>query len=342
MAVLVMRNFGGMAPSANPKLLPDGGAAYCRNLDLRYGDFRPLPGAANAATIAAGSTLYKFETTGGFITRTAVVNFVRGPIATDTTERTYYTGDGVPQVTDNTGDTRQLGVPKPAAAPTVAVNATSQYSKDDAAAAQQSKLAEMTSTINAHLVQTYVGLTDTDLASDFVAGPGDAPWLYYFKIDGTLSGGVFSPTNANHRALMTDRLGFHIDTVAGVTTGYANLEVRGAQLAFDANLSSALAAITGATGSGTLLSSDQVSAITADLTDGLKAADAARDAAIVRLRAIKEEFVRVADSGSVAIAANYSAVQNFYASANVSQAVNEAVTRCANAIKSMMNAYNRN
>jgi hypothetical protein len=62
------------------------------------------------------------------------VNVARGQIAGDTTERTYYTGDGVPKVTDatlcSTGGTNYpnaawtLGLPKPVASPIVTVTGT--------------------------------------------------------------------------------------------------------------------------------------------------------------------------------------------------------------------------
>jgi hypothetical protein len=64
---------------------------------------------------------------------TGVVHAVRGFDAEDTTERTYYTGDGIPKVTDNTmalasapypTTSRPLGMPAPASAPSVAATGT--------------------------------------------------------------------------------------------------------------------------------------------------------------------------------------------------------------------------
>jgi hypothetical protein len=65
---------------------------------------------------------------------TADVNAVRGPVAGDTQERTYFTGDGVPKVTDASIATSgggtdypnvsyTLGVPAPGTTPTVALGA---------------------------------------------------------------------------------------------------------------------------------------------------------------------------------------------------------------------------
>ena len=50
MASIILRQFGGMQPSANKKAIPESAATYVRNLDLRFGDFRPLPVAASEAT----------------------------------------------------------------------------------------------------------------------------------------------------------------------------------------------------------------------------------------------------------------------------------------------------
>lgn len=332
MASLVLRNFGGMAPSANPKSMPEAGATYALNLDLRFGDFRPLPTPSVVATVAAGKTLYRFESGAGFITRTTEVNFVRGPITTDSTERTYYTGDGAPKVTDNTGAVRQLGVPAPAAAPTVVVNVVDEFSKADSAAALPAKQAQIVSLISTWCTTGYAGVADP-VSAEFVATTD--PTLYRFKVPGTLAAGVFTPTNPAHSALTSDLLGFHMETVGATTTGYVELTLRGMTLSFPAGLATDLTAITDPSdlsGVKKLLTSDQVNAITGALSDALAPADKVRDAQIVKITAFEQEFMALADSGSGASQALVAAVKAFYQYADVQTAINDGVNQAVVAI----------
>jgi hypothetical protein len=338
MASLVLRGFGGMAPSSVDVASDPSVAQAAQNLDLRYGDFRPLPQAANVATVTAGQTLYRFETAGGFITRPGVVNFVRGPIPTDSTERTYYTGDGAPKVTDIGGVVRQLGVPSPTTAPTVTINVTDEYSTDDAAADQSKKLAEVLAAVRTGVNWGYIGLTDADLAAKFVPGP--APWVYAFKIAGVLSDGSFVPTNAAHRTLLDDRVHFHLGDIGGTPYGFADVHVRGAQIALS-DMSTALAAITDPSdATKPLLTTAQITTFQAGLADTLKPAQGARDSAIDRLRLLKDQMVDLADNGSAASAANVGAVGAYYAKTEVVAAINDGVAQAVAAIRSALLTYN--
>jgi hypothetical protein len=342
MSTIVLRSFGGMQPSANAKALPDGAATWAQNLSLRFGDFRPLPQpAALGAPLAAGQTLYRFESGGGFITNPGVVNYVRGPIPNDALERTYYTGDGLPKVVTQFGEVRQLGVPAPGAAPVIELVATGQYSTDDAAKAQAAKLSEFVSAVWNHVTHPYVGLADADLAARFVPGPAEAPWSYSFKFPGALVAGAFVPTNPAHANLMDDRMGFHVDTVGGAVYGFCSMTVRGFQILFDGGLGDALDALRDPSDtSRALLSADQIDTITTSLTDALKPADAARDLAIARLLQLKADFVTLADTGSAAAAANVGGVKAFYQRADVTGAIDDAVALAVSAIFDAMFTYN--
>lgn len=83
-----------------------------------------LDGTSAAGTASTGQWTIQ---NGYWFHWTAIVNALKGPIAGDTTERTYYTGDGVPKVTDSTiatagggtdypNNSYTLGIPAPAAA----------------------------------------------------------------------------------------------------------------------------------------------------------------------------------------------------------------------------------
>ena len=343
MASIVLRAFGGMAPASNLKAVDPSTASYAKNLNLRFGDFRPCPVPASVQTgLSTGSTLYRFETTGSFITRPGTVNFVTGPIPTDTTERTYYTGDSYPKVTDNTGDIRQLGVPQPAAAPTFSVTTVNNYSTTVAAAAKGFKQAVFAGVVWDACQVVYVGMSDADLATYFAATAN--PWAYKFIIAGTLSGAVFTPTNANHRNLMDERLGFYLESVSGTTTGYVDMMVRGTKRVFDNTaLSTALAAITDPsdpTGVAKLIDASQITLIENTLTDALKTADDTRDAAIGRMRLLKTEFVTLANTASVASASQPAAMAAFYARTEVDAQVDAAVAQAVQDIFDAMNVYN--
>lgn len=337
MASIILREFGGMMPSANKKAIPEAAATYVRNITPRFGDFRPLPVAANVATVTAGATLYKFEGSGTFITKTTSVNFVRGPIPTDTTERTYYTGDGAPKVTDLTGAVRALGVPAPTTAPTVTVNTVDEYSREDADKALPEALNYFVNSVLANQSWTYVGLENAEL-TQFYASP--SPWNFEFLIAGSEVGGVFVPTNPTLRNLQDARLSYHQDTISGSVYGMVPLTLRGAQLSFGAGLETAIATITNPETGSALLTSGQVDDLMDALADMLKDADANRDAIIPRIRKLKEDFIALASSTETLTEADSAAVTAFYARSEVAAAIANAKTAAAYEILNAVTTYN--
>lgn len=130
MAALSIQNFFGVVPIRSEQLLPDGSAVVAKNLNLIHGDIQPLMIPSVIATpTKAGvkQTIYRYgeklAETQYWWTWTGDVDVVKAPIDGDTSERTYYTGDGYPKKTDNsialTGGTDypvnayKLGVPVP-------------------------------------------------------------------------------------------------------------------------------------------------------------------------------------------------------------------------------------
>jgi hypothetical protein len=133
--MISISNFGGMMPRRNAAMLPDTAAQVARNCTLWHGDLRSLKAALPVVTPTAigaaiksiyriGMTLPETQYWMGWATD---VDVVRGMIAGDSSERTYYTGDGVPKVTNlqmaTQGGVRYpvnaytLGVPAPTQAP---------------------------------------------------------------------------------------------------------------------------------------------------------------------------------------------------------------------------------
>lgn len=125
---LNLTGFQGEARAPHPKLLAETVGTTSRNQNPVRGDLRPWHQPLQVATVPAGrQSIYRMgrdvhSDSMYWLSWTGVVHAVRGMIADDTTERTYYTGDGIPKWTDNTialASTpyptawRQLGVPVP-------------------------------------------------------------------------------------------------------------------------------------------------------------------------------------------------------------------------------------
>lgn len=136
--------FSGIYPGISTQRLPANAATIATNCDFRSGSLRPLKAPLFVLTpVKAGTKLaiYRFSETA--VNETDFwfhhlndTDYVRGMTAGDTTERTYYTEAGQPpKVTDSTlaltgGGTAYpinsylLGIPIPAASPSLAVSGT--------------------------------------------------------------------------------------------------------------------------------------------------------------------------------------------------------------------------
>ena len=135
MAVIRYGGFAGENRAINPVMLPDTVGVVSRNQKPGRGDLRPWKQATNVATVPAGrQTIYRMgrdvnSDSQYWLSWTTPVRVVRGFDANDTTEQTFYTGDGAPKFTDNViglatapypTTSRPMGIPAPAGAPTVA------------------------------------------------------------------------------------------------------------------------------------------------------------------------------------------------------------------------------
>lgn len=110
-------------------MLPDSSCSISRNHKPTRGDMRPWRSPKPVASVVAGAkTIYRMgkdvaSDSSYWLSWPSVVHVVRGVSSNDATERTYYTGDGAPKVTDNVmglasapypTTSRPLGVPAPA------------------------------------------------------------------------------------------------------------------------------------------------------------------------------------------------------------------------------------
>lgn len=137
--LVALRNFSGIAPRLDPRRLGESTAQVAKNCDLRNGTLRALRGTTSVLALTKPGTIKTIYRFGQTLSNEAQywfhwaddVDVVRGQIAGDTEERTYFAGDstfGHPRVTKSsialTGGTNypmqsyRLGVPAPASAPT--------------------------------------------------------------------------------------------------------------------------------------------------------------------------------------------------------------------------------
>lgn len=151
MAIIQIRNFGGLAPRVSPRALGPDAAQQNKNLLATATEFRPLQGDKSVGTATDDDikTLYRLsrdssgdlrtDDTSGWIAETRDKNYVKGQLNDDATARTlvaFNDGEDKPLVIDATmtnlaTEARLLGVPPPAK-PSVGVNEIAQFTMDDA------------------------------------------------------------------------------------------------------------------------------------------------------------------------------------------------------------------
>lgn len=110
-------NFKGEIPKIKPRLLPPGFAEVARNVRLADGSILPLRAPVAEETLDTPAMSITFHAN-SWRSWASVVNAVPGPVATD---RLYVTGDDQPRIIRPSGTVRNLALPAPATAPTVAV-----------------------------------------------------------------------------------------------------------------------------------------------------------------------------------------------------------------------------
>lgn len=173
MPTLKIDSPGSLFPALEKRDLAAAGAQDAHNLHAGSPKFRPLGGPTTvvaASGVTNPKTIYRLARTSagafndnpstGWIVRSQDINFVKGQLNDDTTERTYYAfndGSAPPRVLNASGADRQLGVPTPATAPTVTLQAVSEFlpeDRDSAIEAAQDKIATL---IRANLTTAWLG-----------------------------------------------------------------------------------------------------------------------------------------------------------------------------------------
>lgn len=147
MSLIQVRVFGGMRPQRSADMLLNGEGQNASDVRLTAGELRPLQGKADYLTLSGApqvKSIYRFGQTINSNTQywfqsTGDVDYAKGPIASDTTERTFFTDGAFPKKTDSSLATSAppyptasyaMGVPAPAAAATVNVTGSATNPSD--------------------------------------------------------------------------------------------------------------------------------------------------------------------------------------------------------------------
>ena len=141
MAVISIKSFGGVTPKVPPRYLPETAAQVAVNCDVFSGSLKPMSGVGSAVAtltkVGTPLTIYRFgqdtiSDSQYWFHWTTDVNVCRSQITGDTSEWTFYTGDGAPKATyaaialsgaNYPAVSRPLGLPAPASACTATAGA---------------------------------------------------------------------------------------------------------------------------------------------------------------------------------------------------------------------------
>lgn len=146
MSRIVVKQFGGLSPSTDPRNLPEDGAQIARNLDMRFGDFRPAKGLGGSVATVPGGTMSIFRTPSGtWLSSTTDTDYVNAPVAD--AERVYLTGRSAYPEAWQGGEYRRLGVPAPTAKPSTSIVTVDEFDPGDAATATEAATAAVLAAI---------------------------------------------------------------------------------------------------------------------------------------------------------------------------------------------------
>lgn len=132
MAAIDIKVFGGIRPSVEPRNLPAEEAQTAHNLDLRFGDFRPVrePGES-VETVPEGTISIHRTPSGVWLSSTTDTDYVNGQINDADSERVYLTGRSAYPEAWQDGEYRRLGVPAPTVAPTGTTVPGDQFTEEE-------------------------------------------------------------------------------------------------------------------------------------------------------------------------------------------------------------------
>lgn len=368
MAVIRIRDFNGLVPKASARALPNDAAQVALDLVAATSEFRPVMDDDPTATsgVSNPTTLYRLARKSdgtlntsratGWIASASDLNFVKGQLNDDRTERTFKTfnnGSAPPRAIDATGEDRQLGVPAPESAPTAVVNEVANFTPEDRVnalvAAQQQAIDAIANNVSVvylgadrpgtgtdgyvdrggdifteeatQIMRVYRLGGDGGAVSDPYVGSGDFSWIF----DPALNGFQVQSASSNPSWMAPD----------GTYHWAIGLPAYG--ITYDIDHAAAVAALEAIARPGPvdmdpaqLLTSDQCEEIVTALEDYIDPAGPLVKPAIDALRAKYEEVTSLMNGGGVA--SLVSTVEAFYAQASVTDEIAAAISNFANAV----------
>jgi hypothetical protein len=190
MAYFKLITFGGLAPQLSPRLLKDNLAQTAEDVNLESGRLVPITDNSQTLVLddANRTSIYKYtDSPERWLEFDEDVDVVPGPIAGDTNDTVYWTGQSYPRMGRSSvivgvapfpSSYYRLGIPAPTTAPTVAVNSPNYFTSTVSTVNGDSGLTVNTSTTGNHglAVGDYVtlanfsatgGIAATDINGDF-------------------------------------------------------------------------------------------------------------------------------------------------------------------------------
>lgn len=218
MAVVKISVMGGMQPRALDDALPDNAASIAENLDPSGTDFRPLGQDATIVAntgINAPKSIYRLQRKADGTLNTDFasaatwkysalpVSLAKYPNNDDATDRhvvTFDDGSTAAVWIDATGAARQLGVPKPTAAPGVTLNAVDEFTTEDRAGELETARQGILDSVRGNASPVWRGAahpgTGTsgyiDQSSAYFPNPNDAMMVRVYRL-GAAAGAVSDP-----------------------------------------------------------------------------------------------------------------------------------------------------
>lgn len=174
MAYFKLITFGGLAPQLSPRLLKDNLAQTAEDVNLESGRLVPITDNSQTLVLddAFRTSIYKYtDSPERWLEFDEDVDVVPGPIAGDTNDTVYWTGQSYPRMGRSSvilgvapfpSNYYRLGIPAPSAAPTVAVNSPNYFTSTVSTVNGDSGLTVNTSTTGNHglAVGDYVTLAN--------------------------------------------------------------------------------------------------------------------------------------------------------------------------------------
>lgn len=357
MPVIKTTDFGGLFPSVPERALVENAAQTAHNLTPRVVDFRPLMADVTAASVPVSNpkTLHRMARSssgglntamsGGWIAHAGVVNYVKGQINDEATERTYYTfGDGSqpPRVMDARGADRQLGVPMPGAKPGVEALVTDELTVEEMVdnAPEDKVYAAVKAAITPNWIGADHNTTGAGGFRDRETLPGLAgedAGMYqvrYFPLTGPtgqiVATGTSKPPEFYNWMLDASLGGSKIQGDDGNWYFYINIPAYGrAYAASEATLRTALQAVKKpGTDGEQWFPDDYIDSVAAGLAAGLNLLGPEVKPSLDAMRTAFQQVVSIIEGDSAPLTAT--SYVNFYAKPNVSQIITNAIANAAN------------